>query len=145
MRDYWDRYIRDESHYQRVVDYIHQNPVKAGLCRSPAEWSWSSAGQTSGNAPGNADVPVGNGPTAGEDAGAPGKVGTPEDAGHPPRRLTTPLMQPGNTDVPVGQGEAADCTSGNADVLVGKRPGAGEDAGAPGKATAPSMVPRTLP
>jgi len=43
MRDFWDRYIRDEHHFQRVVDYIHWNPVKAGLCREPHEWRWSSA------------------------------------------------------------------------------------------------------
>ena len=43
MREYWDRFIRDERHYESVVEYIHNNPVKAGLCRSPAEWKWSSA------------------------------------------------------------------------------------------------------
>lgn len=43
MREYWDRYIRDAEHYQKVVDYIHLNPVRAGLCRTPDEWHWSSA------------------------------------------------------------------------------------------------------
>lgn len=43
MRDYWDRYIRDETHYLRAVAYIHRNPVAAGLCGSPEEWPWSSA------------------------------------------------------------------------------------------------------
>ena len=43
MRDYWDRYIRNLDHCQKVIAYIHQNPVKANLCRSPEEWSWSSA------------------------------------------------------------------------------------------------------
>jgi REP element-mobilizing transposase RayT len=42
MREYWDRYIRDQNHFNAVVDYIHNNPVKAGLCRTPAEWPWSS-------------------------------------------------------------------------------------------------------
>lgn len=32
MRDYWDLYIRDQRHLEAVVAYIHQNPVKAGLC-----------------------------------------------------------------------------------------------------------------
>jgi putative DNA methylase len=41
--DYFDRYIRDEDHYRRVVRYIENNPVKAGLVRMPAEWPWSSA------------------------------------------------------------------------------------------------------
>ncbi|MCW8127684.1 REP-associated tyrosine transposase [Microbulbifer halophilus] len=43
MRDYWDRYIRDQEHFERVVDYIHKNPVKAGLCSRPEDWHWSSA------------------------------------------------------------------------------------------------------
>ena len=43
MREYWDRYMRDGKHLRRVIDYIHQNPVKANLCQSPNEWRWSSA------------------------------------------------------------------------------------------------------
>lgn len=41
--DYWDRYIRDEKHYRQAIEYIHQNPVKAGLVNHPEEWHWSSA------------------------------------------------------------------------------------------------------
>jgi hypothetical protein len=41
--EYWDRYIRNEKHFDDVVDYIHMNPVKAGFCRKPADWKWSSA------------------------------------------------------------------------------------------------------
>jgi REP element-mobilizing transposase RayT len=43
MWDYWDRYIRNEKHLQAVIDYIHENPVAAGLCDSTVEWPWSSA------------------------------------------------------------------------------------------------------
>jgi type I restriction enzyme R subunit/putative DNA methylase len=43
MREYWDRYIRDETHFLQVVDYIHRNPVAAGLCSTPEDWRWSSA------------------------------------------------------------------------------------------------------
>ena len=43
MRDYWDRYIRDQRHLDAVVAYIHRNPVIAGLCDRPEEWMWSSA------------------------------------------------------------------------------------------------------
>jgi putative transposase len=43
MRDYWDRYIRNEKHLQAVIDYIHENPVAAGLCASALDWPWSSA------------------------------------------------------------------------------------------------------
>jgi REP element-mobilizing transposase RayT len=41
--DYFDRYIRDEEHLRRVVHYIENNPVKARLVRSAADWPWSSA------------------------------------------------------------------------------------------------------
>jgi putative transposase len=42
-REYWDRYIRNERHFHEAVDYIHKNPVKAGLVAQPADWPWSSA------------------------------------------------------------------------------------------------------
>ena len=41
--DYFDRYIRNHDHYQRVVRYIHNNPVKAGLAADSKDWPWSSA------------------------------------------------------------------------------------------------------
>jgi len=43
MREYWDRFIRNERHFAVVVDYIHKNPVKAGLAARPEDWQWSSA------------------------------------------------------------------------------------------------------
>ena len=43
FEDYFDRYIRDEQHFQAAVNYIEANPMKAGLCKSPEEWRWSSA------------------------------------------------------------------------------------------------------
>ena len=42
-RGYFDRWIRDESHFKRVVSYIHNNPVKGGLCSHTEEFRWSSA------------------------------------------------------------------------------------------------------
>jgi putative transposase len=42
-REYWDRFIRNERHFQQAVEYIHQNPVKAGLVERPEQWPWSSA------------------------------------------------------------------------------------------------------
>ncbi|HRT04793.1 MAG TPA: transposase [Kiritimatiellia bacterium] len=42
-REYWDRFIRDARHFQNAMDYIHLNPVKAGLVASPEDWPWSSA------------------------------------------------------------------------------------------------------
>lgn len=41
--DYFDRYVRDEGHFRRVVRYIESNPVKAHLVRQPEHWRWSSA------------------------------------------------------------------------------------------------------
>ncbi len=46
MKGYWDRYIRSETHFKAVIDYIHNNPVKVNLCDTPANWQWSSAYQT---------------------------------------------------------------------------------------------------
>lgn len=43
QREYYDRYIRDQEHLANVVQYIEQNPVKAGLCASAKDWPWSSA------------------------------------------------------------------------------------------------------
>ena len=43
MREYWDRYIRNERHLEQAIDYIHNNPVKAKLCKAPEDWPWGSA------------------------------------------------------------------------------------------------------
>jgi REP element-mobilizing transposase RayT len=43
FREYFDRYIRDSDHYDRVQAYIEFNPVKAKLCAYPGDWRWSSA------------------------------------------------------------------------------------------------------
>lgn len=43
MRDYFDRYIRDDHHFAAVIAYIHNNPVKAGLVSHEQEWPYSSA------------------------------------------------------------------------------------------------------
>ncbi|MBI4470082.1 MAG: transposase [Acidobacteria bacterium] len=42
-REYWDRYIRNQRHFDQTVEYIHLNPVKAGLVIRPESWRWSSA------------------------------------------------------------------------------------------------------
>jgi REP element-mobilizing transposase RayT len=43
MPDYFDRYIRNAEHFSKTVEYIENNPVKAGLCLRPADWPFSSA------------------------------------------------------------------------------------------------------
>jgi putative DNA methylase len=42
-REYFDRAIRDDVHYANAVGYAAMNPVKAGLCKCPEEWRFSSA------------------------------------------------------------------------------------------------------
>jgi REP element-mobilizing transposase RayT len=42
QREYWDRFIRDENHLHKATEYIHNNPVKAGLVINQKEWLWSS-------------------------------------------------------------------------------------------------------
>ena len=41
--DYWDRFIRNEDHFNAAVSYIDSNPVKAGLTSTPVDWKWGSA------------------------------------------------------------------------------------------------------
>ena len=53
--DYHDRYIRDPDHLANARAYIRNNPVKAGLCKSPEEWPWSSASRPDRESP---DSPV---------------------------------------------------------------------------------------
>ena len=43
MPDYFDRYIRNGEHFAKTVRYIEHNPVKAGLCKRPQDWPFSSA------------------------------------------------------------------------------------------------------
>jgi REP element-mobilizing transposase RayT len=43
QREYWDRYVRDQHHLARAIEYIHTNPVKAGLAATPGSYPWSSA------------------------------------------------------------------------------------------------------
>lgn len=43
QEDYFDRFIRDDAHFERVVRFIEWNPVKAGLCQDPRLFPWSSA------------------------------------------------------------------------------------------------------
>ena len=36
--DYWDRFIRNEQHFEAAVSYIDLNPVKAGLVGEASAW-----------------------------------------------------------------------------------------------------------
>ena len=97
MPEYYDRYIRDQHHLKRAIEYIDANPVKAGLADTPSSYRWSSAyhdavengsagdlarnpGDTASEAGGVARVPSGAGGVArvpsgaGEGARAPHEV-----------------------------------------------------------------------
>jgi hypothetical protein len=39
---YFDTIIRQVRNFWQKLEYIHRNPVEAGLVRRPEEWRWSS-------------------------------------------------------------------------------------------------------
>jgi putative transposase len=39
----YDRNVTDLATLRTMIEYIHNNPVRRGLVRSPADWHWSSA------------------------------------------------------------------------------------------------------
>lgn len=39
----YDHWARDHEEILRIIHYIENNPVKAGLCEKAADWRWSSA------------------------------------------------------------------------------------------------------
>jgi REP element-mobilizing transposase RayT len=44
----YDRVVRDSEEFERFVNYVEFNPVKAGLCLLPEEWEFSSARSRTG-------------------------------------------------------------------------------------------------
>jgi putative transposase len=43
----FDHWIRNGAEFERIRDYIENNPVKAGLAKRPGGWPWSSAHKSS--------------------------------------------------------------------------------------------------
>lgn len=41
----FDHWARDDDEFMRIVTYIENNPVKAGLVRRPEDWKYSSAAE----------------------------------------------------------------------------------------------------
>ena len=52
---FFDRALRTVKEYNEKVQYIHLNPVKAGLAKRPEDWPWSSIHDYTGNL---TDAPV---------------------------------------------------------------------------------------
>ena len=46
---FFDRALRTVREYHEKVEYIHQNPVKAGYVERPGDWPWSSVHDYVGN------------------------------------------------------------------------------------------------
>ena len=68
MPEYFDRYIRSDQHLKSAIDYVENNPVKAGLVATPSEWRFGTAGVHARHN-WTAGVPACN--NAGEDARGP--------------------------------------------------------------------------
>ncbi len=45
QRSYWEHQIRDDTDFQRHLDYIHYNPVKHGYVDNATDWPYSSIHQ----------------------------------------------------------------------------------------------------
>ena len=55
----YDRNLTTPEVIRASVEYIHNNPVRRGLCREPGEWVWSSwSAYVGGQAPAGADLPA---------------------------------------------------------------------------------------
>src|SRR4051812_22923441 len=39
----YDRNLRSVEAVEAAIAYIHENPVRRGLCKRPTDWRWSSA------------------------------------------------------------------------------------------------------
>ena len=54
----YDRNLQSEAAIVASIDYIHQNPVRRGLCEKVIDWKWSSASYFLGlGSPSDADFP----------------------------------------------------------------------------------------
>jgi putative transposase len=42
QRQYQHLHVPDDAEYGRLVEYVHANPLRHGLCDSAADWRWSS-------------------------------------------------------------------------------------------------------
>ena len=50
QRRFFDRALRTVKEFREKVEYIHLNPVKAGLAARPEDWKWSRVHDFTGSA-----------------------------------------------------------------------------------------------
>jgi REP element-mobilizing transposase RayT len=48
----FDHWVRNSAELERIIHYIENNPVKAGLVKKPEDWAWSSAARRAAEANG---------------------------------------------------------------------------------------------
>ena len=47
----FDHWIHSDEEMARIIRYIRENPVKAGLCDQPEKWRWGSASRVVNQTP----------------------------------------------------------------------------------------------
>jgi putative transposase len=52
----YDRLVRNEHEFERIRNYIEQNPVRAGIVRNASEYEWSSAARSTRGSPADQGV-----------------------------------------------------------------------------------------
>lgn len=48
QKGFFDRYMRTPKELLETLNYIHLNPVRKGLVKTPTDWRWSSASSYEG-------------------------------------------------------------------------------------------------
>jgi REP element-mobilizing transposase RayT len=52
----YDHLVRNDQEFEKIQNYIEENPVRAGLVRLALEYRWSSAGWATGGSPADQGV-----------------------------------------------------------------------------------------
>jgi hypothetical protein len=56
QKRYYDFNVRNEPQFSEKLRYIHQNPVKRGLCARAEDWEWSSFRQYATGCAGRVEI-----------------------------------------------------------------------------------------
>jgi hypothetical protein len=59
----YDHLVRHAREFEKALNYIEENPVRAGLVREASEYRWSSAGWATRGAPADEGADEGAHPT----------------------------------------------------------------------------------